>query len=342
MNRRRLTGGLCAVLLAAGAMMIAADANTRAEETAAPAAPAANSVPQKQPLRQALAELKVPPAWFATTNIAWDTSKPWKDARLEIRRLLALNTEPEKIRQAVKLAWLYMQKNEIGEGGEWPMYLFMAGEYAWAAQEYPKLLRASQGKGAVHAYLCYASILSHFGEYEQAMGVLSNAARDLPKPPWKIRGEANIHEHRGDLLVRMGRTNEARAAYDNAIRLLPTSDQPYGKHLLPRHVERIKTKVEMLSMKALEEGKLKDGRYVGRAMGYADKEMVITVTIGGGRIADVDVKHEEKIDLGATRIIPQRIVEANSLKVDAITGATVTSQGIIEGAFKALKQAESK
>ena len=65
----------------------------------------------------------------------------------------------------------------------------------------------------------------------------------------------------------------------------------------------------------------------------------MTVTIQAGRIVDVQVDHAEKIDLGATEIIPQRIVEKQSLQVDAITGATVTCDAIIEGVFRALKQA---
>jgi uncharacterized protein with FMN-binding domain len=51
------------------------------------------------------------------------------------------------------------------------------------------------------------------------------------------------------------------------------------------------------------------------------------------------VKHEEKIDLNATQIVPQRMVEKQSVQVDGITGATITSQAIVEGAFQALKQA---
>ena len=43
-----------------------------------PSAEAA-SVPS---LQRALAQLKVPPDWIATTPITWDTNKPWKDARL--------------------------------------------------------------------------------------------------------------------------------------------------------------------------------------------------------------------------------------------------------------------
>jgi uncharacterized protein with FMN-binding domain len=69
--------------------------------------------------------------------------------------------------------------------------------------------------------------------------------------------------------------------------------------------------------------------------------MEISVTLRGGRITDVKVKHEEKIDLNATTIVPQRIVEKQTVKVDGVTGATVTSQAIIDGAFSALKKASA-
>jgi uncharacterized protein with FMN-binding domain len=46
-----------------------------------------------------------------------------------------------------------------------------------------------------------------------------------------------------------------------------------------------------------------------------------------------------KIDLSATKFVPQQSIEKQSLRVDGVTGATITSQGIVEGAFQALKQA---
>ena len=58
--------------------------------------PSAEAAPTPS-LQQALAQIKVPPDWMATTPSTWDTNKPWKDARLEIRRLLAL--EDASVRQ---------------------------------------------------------------------------------------------------------------------------------------------------------------------------------------------------------------------------------------------------
>jgi uncharacterized protein with FMN-binding domain len=303
--------------------------------------PAAAQPNQAPSLAQALAQLKVPPDWFAQTAIPWDTNKPWKDARLEIRRLLAL--DEAHIRQGVKLTWLYAQKRDIGDGHELPMYLFMSGHYAWAVLEYPKHLKSVAGKGATHAYLCYASCLEHFQAYDQALAVLNQALDDLPPKPWRIANQANIHNHLGDYYVKVGHLAKATEHYQQAIRLYPTSDQPYGRHLLPRRVAQVQTKLDLMTLEELRTLRLRDGVYLGKALGYADKkDLEVTVTIRHGRIADVSVKHEEKIELNATVLVPQRIVAKQSLKVDGITGATVTSQAIVEGAFQALKQARMK
>ncbi len=284
---------------------------------------------------------KIPPAWFESTKVNWDMNKPWKDGRIEIRRLLGL--DEQSVREAVKLTWLYAQKGDIGNGHELPMYLFMSGNYAWAIVEYPKHLATAAEKGPTHAYLCFASCYAHFGEYEKALEVLEKARTDLPPEPWRINSQANVANALGDLYAEMGQIEKAKAAYAEAMRLYPTSNQPYGRHLLPRYVAKVKTKLDLLTFESLGTAKLRDGKYTARALGYADgKDVVVTVTIRGGKIADIQLSHEEKIELNATKIVPARIIAKQSLKVDAVTGATVTSQAIIDGTYQALKQAGLK
>ena len=58
-----------------------------------------------------------------------------------------------------------------------------------------------------------------------------------------------------------------------------------------------------------------------------------------GKIADIRLTHEEKIDQNACVLIPQRIVDAQSLQVDGISGATVTKDAIVHGVYRCLKQA---
>jgi uncharacterized protein with FMN-binding domain len=309
---------------------------------ALPAPPAAGADEARPSLKAELARLRIPPEWFDSTPIDWDMRRPWKEGRLEIRRLLEFADEPHN-RQAVKLTLLYARKNDVDDGHELPMYLFLSGNYAWATIEYPRLLARIRGKGGTHAYLAYASCLAHFAEYDQAIAVLEQALRDLPPAPWQINSLASIHNHYGDLYAQMKQVDKAKSHYAEAIRLYPTSNQPHGRHLLPRRIAQIQTKLNLLMMQSLGSARLRDGTFTGRSMGYSDKkDMVITVRIEDGRIADVRVQHEEKIELNATRIIPQRIIEKQSLNVDAITGATVTTHAIVDGAFEALKQAGLK
>jgi uncharacterized protein with FMN-binding domain len=295
---------------------------------------AAESV--KPSLDEALARLKVPPDWFDEVKVQYDTNQPWKDARLEVRRLLSLNRN----REAIKLTVLYLRKGDIGDGHEYPMYLYMGGEYAWAVQEYRQRL-ASQPKGYTHEYLCLAACYRHFGLYQDALALLDVAQQRLPDPPWRIAQEADICDYRGDLYAEMGKFDQATQQYQKAIVLYPTSDQPYGRHLLHRRAAKVQSKLDLLTVKAIESGTLRDGTYTGQSLGYVG-DVTVAVTIRKGRITDVRVQHQEKIDQKATTIIPQRIIAAQSLKVDGITGATVTYDAIIDGALQALKRARLK
>ena len=130
----------------------------------------------------------------------------------------------------------------------------------------------------------------------------------------------------------------ARKHYAEAIRLYPTSDQPYGQHLLKRQADRTQSKVDLLSFRSLAGAELRDGSYTSTVLGYAG-DIHVTLTVRDGRMADMQVKHEEKIDQGACVLIPQRILDKQSLQVDAITGATVTTNAIIDGALQCLRKA---
>ena len=294
---------------------------------------------KKPSLQQALAELKVPPAWFDETRTSWDVAKPWKEGRIEIRRLLALSTTAGN-RQAIKLTCLYREKKDIGDGHEYPMYLYLGGETAWATRAYEDFLRGNADRNT-HAYLDLTSCYSHFGEYGKAAETLKRAMANLPTDHWRIARQADVHDAWGDLYAEMGDKEQARAHYAKAVELYPRSTQPYGRHLLARRAAKVKAKLDMLDMDRLRPGEIPDGRYTGDSPGYVGP-LSVTVTVRSGRIADIRLKHKEKIHQNATEIIPRRIIEAQSLKVDAITGATVTCQAIVDATFRALKKAGRK
>jgi fumarate reductase flavoprotein subunit len=56
-------------------------------------------------------------------------------------------------------------------------------------------------------------------------------------------------------------------------------------------------------------------------------------------MADIQLKHQEKIDQGACAVIPRRIIDKQSLHVDGISGATVTKNAIIDGTLNCLRKA---
>jgi len=286
-------------------------------------------------LEQALAQLRVPPDWFEATPVNYDTNMPWKEARQEIRRLLSLGGE--KSQEGMKLTFLYRERNDIGNGHEYPMYLYLGGEYAWAVRAYEHWLKTGP-EHAIHAYLCLASVYRYFGEYEKAEKALETAMTKLPGPPWRIARTADVHDGFGDLYADMGDIPAATRHYQKAIELYPQSDQPWGRHLLHKRAGKTRSKLDMLTMTSLEAGGLRDGVHVGQSLGFG-KPMVVTVTVRDHKIVDIRVKHEEKIEQGATKIIPQRIIAAQSLKVDGITGATVTVDAILDGSLKALRKA---
>jgi NAD-dependent dihydropyrimidine dehydrogenase PreA subunit len=118
-------------------------------------------------LAESLATLEVPPAWLDAVQTSYDTSQPWKEARLEIRRLLSFG-QPEAHREALKLTWIYLQKNDIGDGHEYPMYTFLGGELVWSVRAHQEFIKQPHEHTPIHSYLTLASLYTQYGEFEKA------------------------------------------------------------------------------------------------------------------------------------------------------------------------------
>lgn len=95
------------------------------------------------------------------------------------------------------------------------------------------------------------------------------------------------------------------------------------------------------SYEIAEAGAWTDGIYTETAKGKKGN-FEVTVIIQDGNIASVTVGDNEEIpDKGGVAIaqLPDEIVSAQSYEVDAITGATVTSNGIKDAVARCLEQA---
>lgn len=85
--------------------------------------------------------------------------------------------------------------------------------------------------------------------------------------------------------------------------------------------------------------KYEDGTYTGTGKGFGG-DIEVEVEVKDGKISSVDVlEHSESDGIADPAIenIPEAIVEKNSTDVDAESGATLTSEGIIEAVNNALE-----
>lgn len=279
---------------------------------------------------------KNPPDWLADVPVNYDTAQPWKKARHHIRKLLGQGGKYQ--REAIKLTYDYLVERKVQEDvHELPMYLYLGGERAWAIKVYEQWL-LTQPKGQAHACQDLASCYLSFGETGKALDVLKRALHKLPDPPWRTMAEAKINDQMGDVYAKAGDKANARDHYQTAIRHYGVAKPRYGRHLLPRRIAKTQCKQDLLDKVTLDLSGLRNGVYQGRSLGYT-KDLTATVRVKAGRMQDIKLHHKENIEQGATKIIPQRIVEKQSLHVDGVTGATITTQAIIEATYRALQKA---
>ena len=87
-------------------------------------------------------------------------------------------------------------------------------------------------------------------------------------------------------------------------------------------------------------GTMKDGTYTGSAMGYNDS-ITVNVTVAGGKIASIAVVSEDDDEPYFTnaRAVISRILSSQTTNVDAVTGATYSSKGIMSAVAQALQKA---
>lgn len=89
-------------------------------------------------------------------------------------------------------------------------------------------------------------------------------------------------------------------------------------------------------------GTYKDGEYLGKASAY-NGNVEVKVTISGGKMTAIDIvktKDDEDYFFDAQKKVIPEILEKQSTDVDAVAGATTSSEGIAHAVEKALEQAK--
>ncbi len=88
-----------------------------------------------------------------------------------------------------------------------------------------------------------------------------------------------------------------------------------------------------------ETGAYKAGTYTAKATGMA--EMTVTVTVSETEITDIKIEHTETPEIGGPVIedFTKKIKEIQGLGIDTVSGATLTSNAVINGVADCLEQA---
>ena len=141
----------------------------------------------------------------------------------------------------------------------------------------------------------------------------------------------------GDACRRVGNIPEAIKFYQKVIAFqgAGTRDDPVNKKRASASLEAIKL------FDSLDLTKIADGVYKANSPGYAGS-VEVSVSIKNHRIEDVQVtSHHEKQFYGSLAEVPPQIVLKQSVKgIDMTSGATVTSEAIINATAKALSAAQ--
>jgi uncharacterized protein with FMN-binding domain len=331
------------------------------------------SVPRSRAEVESLIEKvgKTPPDWWDSTpltypptlDLSWPMRPegPW-DARKNVGQYIwdVINPNPGRWREGIKLVNHLMIRHKddpqklvrametLGR-----MYHDLMGDWARAVFWWQTADRYGGYVDAVGLAHCYWKL----GSKEMAAEVLSEIGSDYTRHGAVIKLWADMGEFdkalalarqkaaggmptiayltAGDTCRLAGRYQEALAYYQKVL----TVKEDLGREGdIKKDRERAQASIQAIRLfDTLEVAAVADGVYTADSIAYAGP-LHVTVTVKSGRIESVRVtKHQEKQFYSALTDTPSQIVRRQGVKgVDAVTGATMTSEAIINATAKAL------
>ncbi len=144
-------------------------------------------------------------------------------------------------------------------------------------------------------------------------------------------GEGNLLA--GNIERKLGNNDKALAYYHRVL------DTQKGSRQLKQYKKRAKVNIALTeALKKVDMASLTDGTYRGSGTGY-DAPIDVKVTVKGGKIEAIAVTNaRESRPYRSIKDIPTQIIKAQSLRIDAVTGATMTSNAVIMAVAKALAE----
>ena len=308
-----------------------------------------------------------PPDWFDATpleypktlDLSWPlkpATKGWRPDKNMVHYLYTtIQENPRRFHSGIKLVHHCMalhksdktllQRDMKRLGG---LYFELVKDYARAAFWYQKVNPPVSETGGIYLAACYWRL----GSRDMALDMLRG--KTLSLGAIKLLGEmgeidAAIQVTRaysksnasnqafllcGDALRQAGRTDEAIRYYQRVVNSTRFRNKEYEN----RFKGRARDSIEAIRVfDRLDVSSIADGTYRANAIGYAGR-LDVDVRVRTGRIDSVKVtSHREKRHYKAVTDIPDSIIAKQTVKgIDVTSGATVTSQAIVNATAKAL------
>lgn len=277
-------------------------------------------------------------------------------------RWSVLNQDPAKWRPAVKLFHHVVEVRKDDAERQAQAMAMLASAYRdyfndWARAAYwwrrsLKAQRVASLGSLVGLAQCYAKL----GSTSSAVALLKKFSLHTRSHPssmklWGELGETRLVLRQAVQRAKQGRADEGYLLAGSACRFAGDYDgavEYYGKVLavskgsrrLVRNKQRAQACAEgAKALQRLDLGRVPDGAYRGSSRGFKS-EVQVEVTVKDKRIESVKVIRENESPWfrdRAMRDVPPLIVARQGAKgVDAVTGATMTSDAILNATAKAL------
>jgi uncharacterized protein with FMN-binding domain len=172
-----------------------------------------------------------------------------------------------------------------------------------------------------------ARLWAEMGDHDKALKMALDTARGTPDVGYLAAG---------DICRVTGRFKEALGHYQKAL------DASAGGRDLKQAKDRARANIEAIKLvDALDLKRVPDGAYRDQSLGYSG-QVNVEVAVAGGKISTVKVlQHTEKQYYSAIVDTTRQIVAKQGAKgVDATSGATITSEAILNATLKALSKGQ--
>ncbi|MCC9655022.1 FMN-binding protein [Rhodopirellula halodulae] len=320
-------------------------------------------------VKQLIAELGASdPDWLDSTSLnhpksldlSWPMKAegPWNESKNVGQYMWGrVNPNPSRWRSGVKLIYECMDLHQGNRELLKRDASALASKYFELFQDYPRAAywyekadaKVNQPTG-VHLAECYyrlgnkamamamlrgqslhvdaIKLLGEMGELDQALKVADRFA--------KTRAFNEAFLNAGDALRSAGKHEEALRYYQQIL----DRNEARNAEYLQRFRGRASDSIEAIRLfEQADVSKVADGVYRDHARGY-NGDLHVQVTVASGRIESVEVtQHKEKQFYAALTDTPKQIIDTQGVReIDGTSGATITSQAIVNATARALAQ----